>query len=67
MTSMPTPPSRVVVPVKYWSTNSCDSPSASNACAPAYEPTTEIPIFDMIFEHALAERLDEVAHGLLTA
>jgi hypothetical protein len=33
-TSRPMPPSRLVVPVKYSSTSSCDRPSASKTCAP---------------------------------
>ena len=57
ITSSPTPPSRLVVPVKYRSTNAWSRPIASNACAPAYEPTTEMPIFDMIFSTPLPSAL----------
>ena len=45
------------MPVKYWSTNSWLRPIASNAWAPAYEPTTEMPIFDMIFSTPLPSAL----------
>jgi hypothetical protein len=38
------PPSRLVVPVKYSSTRSCASPSASKTCAPVYEAMVEMPI-----------------------
>ena len=57
MTSMPTPPSFEVVPVKYSSMNSCASPTASNACAPAYDEIVEMPIFDMIFSTPLPSAL----------
>ena len=45
------------MPVKYWSTKAWSSPIASNACAPAYEPTTEMPILDMIFSTPLPSPL----------
>ena len=41
---MPTPPSGAEVPVKYSSTRSCDSPTASKICAIVYEPTVLMPI-----------------------
>ncbi len=45
------------MPVKYWSTNSWLRPIASNAWAPAYEPTTEMPILDMILSTPLPSAL----------
>ncbi len=42
-----------MVPVKYSSTSSWLSPMASNTCAPVYDATVEIPIFDMILRTPL--------------
>ena len=42
-----------MVPVKYSSTSSWLSPMDSNTCAPVYEATVEIPIFDMILSTPL--------------
>ena len=44
---------RDVVPVKYWSTSSGSRPTASKICAPEYERTVEMPIFEMVFRTAL--------------
>ena len=47
------PPNREGVPVKYLSTKSCESPMASNTCAPVYEATVEIPILLMTLSKPL--------------
>ena len=38
---------RDAVPVKYSSTSDLWSPTASKICAPVYEATVEMPIFDI--------------------
>ena len=45
------------MPVKYFSTSSSLRPRASNAWAPQYELTTEMPIFDMILSTPLPSAL----------
>ena len=35
------------MPLKYFSTSSLDSPTASKICAPVYDMYVEMPIFDM--------------------
>ena len=47
------PPIRDVVWVKYRSISSLLSPTASKICAPAYERTVEIPIFEIVFSTPL--------------
>ena len=57
ITSSETPPSRDVVPTKYSSTTSWESPIASNTCAPVYEAMVLIPIFDITFKTPLPRLL----------
>jgi hypothetical protein len=42
------------VPVKCCSTSSDERPTASKICAPQYEGTVEIPIFDIVFSRPFA-------------
>ena len=48
------PPMRDAVPVKCRSTSSDERPTASKICAPQYEGTVEIPIFDIVLSRPLA-------------
>ena len=57
MTSSPTPPMRLTVPLKYSSTSSSLSPIASNTCAPVYDATVEMPIFDITLSTPLVHAL----------
>ena len=56
-TSSPMPPSRLTVPVKYSSTSSRPRPIASKTCAPVYDATVEMPIFDITFSTPLPAAL----------
>ena len=44
---------RDVVCVKYWSISSVFRPTASKICAPAYDRTVEMPIFEIVFRMPL--------------
>jgi hypothetical protein len=56
-TFTPTPPTLEAVPVKYRSTSSCSSPTASKIWAPVYERIVEMPIFERIFSRPLPTAL----------
>src|SRR5580692_5094232 len=56
-TERPTPPMRDDVPVKYSSMSGPSSPMASKTCAPVYEATVEIPIFDITLSTPLQQAL----------
>ena len=51
------PPRRDTVPVKYSSTSSWLRPMASNTCAPQYDATVEMPIFDITLSTPLPAAL----------
>ena len=53
------------MPVKYSSTSSWPRPIASKTCAPVYDATVEMPIFDITFSTPLPHGLDVVLDRLL--
>ena len=55
--SIPTPPMREAVQVKYRSTNSLSRPIASKIWAPRYDWMVEIPIFEMTLRIPLLSAL----------
>ncbi len=55
------PPSLEVVPVKYLSTSSWESPSASKIWAPVYDATVETPIFDITLSTPLPSDFTRLA------
>ena len=48
------PPIRDGVPVKWRSTSSRESPTASKICAPQYDEIVEMPIFEIVFSRPFA-------------
>ena len=51
---MPIPPIRDGVPVKWRSTSSEPSPTASKICAPQYDEIVEMPILEIVFSRPFA-------------
>src|ERR1044072_7843360 len=52
-TSMPMPPMRDAVPVKWRSMSAFSRPTASKICAPQYDWIVEIPIFEIVLSRPL--------------